>query len=88
MSDVKLVVISVDELRVLIRDELGRVLQSRPDVPRWHDISAAAEHFGVNPQTVRNWIRAGAPAVQVGSPARPLYRLELRALQGWLEARP
>ena len=73
------------ELRAIIREELEMAFATLRRA-RWVDIAQAAASFDVTPATIRTWIRRGAPAMQVGSLARPLYRLELEQVEKWLRA--
>src|SRR4051812_20646990 len=41
-----------------------------------YTVKQTAQSLNVNPVTVRRWIRAGLPAFNVGSTARPDYRIE------------
>jgi Helix-turn-helix domain len=51
-----------------------------------YTVKQTAESLNVNPVTVRRWIRAGLPAFNVGSIARPDYRIEPDVLRAWLTA--
>jgi len=55
-------------------------------VSQWLDVAAAAKHFGCTAQTIRNWIRLGAPARQIGTSAHPQFRLDLVEFDGWVRA--
>lgn len=80
-----LVQLTVGELRQLIRDEVERLKAVVPAVPsRWLDVGKAAKHFGCTTQTIRSWIKLGAPARQVGSTAHPQYRIELLEFEAWV----
>jgi hypothetical protein len=47
-------------------------------------IEQAAQHFGVHAETVRRWIRAGAPCLSPGQPGRGHgARLDLLAVARW-----
>jgi hypothetical protein len=51
-------------------------------------LRAAARHFGVDPSTVRRWIREGAPCVEPGSAGRTHgARVDLVAVARWRAAR-
>jgi hypothetical protein len=83
--------LTVGELRALIRDEVERVVRSgvQPAAApspahRWVDVGFAAEYFGCSTQTIRNWIKLGAPAKQIGSTAHPQYRFELAEFEAWV----
>lgn len=88
--DRMVVQLTLGELRALIRDELERGLRSgtppsaAPSPPRWVDVGYAAKHFGCSTQTIRNWIKLGAPAKQIGSTAHPQYRFELTEFEAWV----
>ena len=86
-DDKMIVTLSVGELRAVVRDEVERLKAVVPQLPsKWVDTPKAAEHFGCTTQTIRNWIEQGAPATQVGTGARPKYRIELHALEAWCRA--
>lgn len=78
--------VTLGELRTLIRAEVERGLQGMKQLPasRWCDAGVAAKHFGCTTQTIRNWIKLGAPARQVGSTAHPQYRIELVEFENWV----
>lgn len=50
------------------------------------NVKTTAESLQVNPETVRRWIRAGLPALNVGTTERPDYRIEPAKLREWLES--
>lgn len=83
--DGMVVQLTVGELRALVREEIQGALSARKDVGRWVDVAKAAEIFGCTPQTVRNWIRNGAPAKQVGTSTHPSYRIDLAEFNQWAE---
>lgn len=78
--------LTVGELRDLIRAEVERGLRTGTvaTTPRWIDVGAAAKHFTCTTQTIRNWIKLGAPARQIGSSAHPQYRIELAEFEAWV----
>lgn len=70
-DDVRMLVqISVADMRALVREEVERaVTNTIARTPgRWVDVATAAEHCGCTQQTLRAWIKAGAPARDVGTP--------------------
>lgn len=85
MSETQIVVVTLAELRQLVREEIREALAEHPAerVGRWVDVQKAAEHFDCTPETVRNWIKAGAPARQVGAADRPSYRIDLAEFDAW-----
>lgn len=48
-------------------------------------IREAARRYRVSPETVRRWIKRGAPHVRMGGPACDI-RLEAENLEAWLDA--
>ena len=81
-----LVLLTVGELRQLVRGEVERALRNKATPPRWVDVGAAGKYFGCSTQTIRNWIRLGGPARQIGSTSRPQYRIELVEFEAWVLA--
>jgi excisionase family DNA binding protein len=51
--------------------------------PRLMTIVQAAEHAGVHAQTIRAWVRAGAPCVRLGR----AVRVDVAALLAWVTER-
>ena len=91
-DDPRMVVqLSVADLRSLVRDEVQRGMQQQvqqlEQVPgKWVDVSTAAKYFGRTSQTIRNWIKDGAPAKQIGTSARPQFRIHLEQFEAWMAA--
>jgi excisionase family DNA binding protein len=46
-----------------------------------------ADYLRVNERTVRRWIAAGMPALNIGTRERPEWRVEEAAWRAWLAAR-
>jgi excisionase family DNA binding protein len=62
----EVIVVTPDQLRALIREEVERAVASRPapspvvPVPAGYlKVSAAADRYSVAPETIRAWIAAG-----------------------------
>lgn len=53
----------------------------------WISTDDLASRLSVNSETVRRWIGRGCPAANVGSGKRPVYRVRVSEVQGWLDAR-
>jgi excisionase family DNA binding protein len=57
-------------------------------ISRSHTVKEVAEHLGVSDRTIRNWIVSGLlPATNIGSPARPHYRVAESDLDRFLAER-
>jgi hypothetical protein len=87
-----IVTLTVGELRALIRDGIERHSKAaRSAESKWADATTAAKHFGVTRQTIRSWVRLGAPATQIGTSTHPQYRIDLVEFDRWVrsqKARP
>lgn len=85
-TDGRMVVqLTAADLRELVRAEMCRALQAaEKPTSRWTDVTHAAKHFGCTSQTIRNWIKLGAPARQIGSTSHPQFRLELLEFEAWV----
>jgi excisionase family DNA binding protein len=66
MGAAEVIVVSPDQLRALIREEVERAVASRPTplaaVPTpagYLKVTIAAERYSVAPETLREWIRTG-----------------------------
>jgi phage terminase Nu1 subunit (DNA packaging protein) len=46
-----------------------------------------ARHYRVHYKTVLNWVKAGCPVENVGTPLRPDYRFTLVDVAAWLRRR-
>jgi excisionase family DNA binding protein len=64
-------------IRAVVREEIGADV---PRTKRFVTVREAADYFSVCPQTVRNWVKKGAPARQIGGGE---FRIELEALAEW-----
>lgn len=87
-DDRMIVTLTVGELRALICEEIGGALKRYADgisvrTTRWMDIQMAAKQYGCTTQTIRNWIRQGAPAVSIGG---GMIRLDIAAFEAWVRA--
>lgn len=49
------------------------------------DPKSLAQRLGVHPETIRRWLRAGAPALK-GPGRKGRWMIDLQALRRWLEA--
>jgi hypothetical protein len=87
-KSITIVQLSASELRTLIRDELEHFRASNSNMSecQWTDTDGAAKHFAVTGQTIRNWIRIGAPARQIGTSAHPQLRIDLVEFDRWVRA--
>ena len=71
-----------------IEDNLDRILEkvlltrSRPK--QKVTVPEAAQHLRVHPDTLRRWIREGAPAVSQGG----RWRVDLHELESWIATKP
>ena len=55
-----------------------------PPAHKYLSVRAVAEHFGVDPSTVRRWIQKGCPCISLGSVGRGRgSRLDLEAVSRW-----
>lgn len=81
-----IVTLKLGDLRRLMREEIREGLRAAPpsNTQRWVDVAAAAKHFGRTTQTIRNWIRLGAPASQIGTSSHPEYSIELAEFEAWV----
>jgi hypothetical protein len=92
VTDANMIVqLTVGELRALVRDEVRSALSERggppvPQIGKWVDVATAAKVFGCTPQSIRNWIRAGAPARQIGTSTHPQFRIRLEEFETWMPA--
>lgn len=58
----------LEQLRVLIREELAKLLDEREAASEWMTAYDAAQVLGVHPKTLRKWIREGKlEATRAGS---------------------
>jgi excisionase family DNA binding protein len=57
------------------------------DTERTYTAPQLAEYLQVHRDTVYRWIRAGMPAINVGSAQRPDWRLRLPEVERWLQRR-
>lgn len=86
-DDQLLVTLTVADLRRLVREEVAALRNPQPEQPsQWVDVATAAERYACTPQTIRNWIRAGAPARQIGTAEHPQFRIHLEQFDAWMEA--
>lgn len=89
-TDKMVVQLTASELRELILTTLEqhqRAANSGTSAPsRWIDATDAAKHFGCSSQTIRNWIKQGAPATQIGSSAHPVFRIDLVQFETWVRS--
>lgn len=88
-NDKMVVQLTASDLRQLIRGELEQFQrESAAPVPesKWADATTAAKHFGVTRQTIRSWVRLGAPATQIGTSTHPQYRIDLVEFDRWVRS--
>jgi hypothetical protein len=87
-DDKLLVQLTAADLRALIRAEVEQVIAagSTRSTGRWVDVGVAAKHFSCTGQTIRNWIRLGAPARQIGTSAHPQFRIDLSEFEAWVRS--
>lgn len=89
-ADDKMVVqMTRGELRLLMLETAAEAVKRAGAAPArspWVNVEKAAKHFGCTPQTIRNWIRDGAPGQQVGTSARSEYRVDLEEMDAWVRA--
>jgi excisionase family DNA binding protein len=52
-----------------------------------YTVKETAANLRVHEETVRRWIRAGLPALNVGTRMRPDYRIKPAVLEAWLADR-
>lgn len=52
-----------------------------------YTVKETAANLRVHEETVRRWIRAGMPVLNVGSAARPSYRIEPDVVRDWLRGK-
>jgi transposase len=82
-DDKPVVMLSRGELKALMREAAAEALAQAAAPPmQWIDVEAAAAHFGVSGQTIRNWIAQGAPAAKPGRD----YKVQLAPFTAWVEA--
>lgn len=79
----KLVVVTVDELRTLIREAVREALAGAREEPfESLDLQAAAKFAGVHPRTLTKFVRLNVLRThRIGR----LYRFRRADLQAWLE---
>jgi len=71
------------------RSQRARRNSSAPTVFEWERcylMFEVADQCGVSERTVRRWLQAGVPAINVGSATRPDWRFEKQEVRAWLDA--
>jgi hypothetical protein len=82
-APVRVVVLSVEELRELIREAVADARAEAPAAPALLDRRRLGVALGVCPDTVDRLRREGCPEVRVGD----VPRFELADVLAWLKAR-
>lgn len=86
---VKIVVMTADELRELIRDAVQRAIAGKPanDKPErvYVSVDVLQQHFGVSRTTVHSWVHSeGCPHDMRGR----ILRFKMADVEAWFASRP